>query len=113
MRRTTAALFVLAAVFAAATPLASQTRPRRVSQPLEDSGYSESQPRDAVLRPRTAGELPRAPRRSLGRTLFRVGMAAAVLGVAGRGGSCAPGRGSILLGGIGAASRIPRDDRRR
>ena len=111
MRKTTGVLFLLAALFAAATPLASQTRPRRVSQSVEETGYSESQPRAAVLRPRTAGELPRPPRRSLGRTLFRVGMAAAVLGVAGRGGSCAPSRGSILLGGVEAASRIPRDRR--
>ncbi|HEV2862594.1 MAG TPA: hypothetical protein VGX48_16390 [Pyrinomonadaceae bacterium] len=110
MRKITAAAFLLAALFAAATPLSSQTRPRRVSQPDEETGYSDSQPRGVLSRPRAAGsgaagEVPRAGRRSLGGTLLRVGMAAAVLGVAGRRGGCAPSRRHILWDGINTGTR--------
>ena len=114
MRKIAAAAFLLSAVLAAATPLASQTRPRRVTPADEETGYSESQPRGALSRPRTAGsavESPRSGRRSLAGTLLRVGMTAAVLGTAGRGASCAPSRRQILLGGISAGIR--RYDRRR
>ena len=115
MRRFTAAALALTALLAAATPLASQTRPRRVSQTDEGTGYSESQPRADAARPRTADEFPRRRRRSLGGTLLRVGMTAAVLGTVGRGASCAPSRSSILLGGIraGTEAGARRDDRRR
>ncbi len=120
MRKFVAAALLLSALLAAATPLASQTRPRRVSQPEEETGYSESQPRSIGSRPRTAGvgaagELPRSRRRSLAGTLLRVGMTAAVLGVGGRGGSCSPSRRNILLGGVnsGINAGTRRDDRRR
>ena len=108
MRKIAAAAFLISALFAAATPLSSQTRPRRVSQIDEETGYSESQPRGVLSRPRTAGvagELPRAGRRSLGGTLLRVGVTAAVLGVAGRRGGCAPSRRHILWDGINAGTR--------
>lgn len=108
MRKIVAAAFLLSALLAAATPLSSQTRPRRVSPTDEETGYSDSQPRGVTSRPRTAGaagELPRARRRGLGGTLLRVGMAAAVLGVAGRRGGCAPSRREILWDGIGAGTR--------
>lgn len=114
MRKIAAAAFLLSALLAAATPLASQTRPRRVSPPEEETGYSESQPRGVLSRARTTGppvESPRAGRRGLAGTLLRVGMTAAVLGTARRGGGCAPARRHILLGGIDAGIR--RDERRR
>ena len=116
MRKFAAAAFMLSALLAASTPLASQTRPRRVSQVHEETGYSESQPRAAAdTRPRTAGELPGRRRRGEAGTLLRVGMTAAVLGTVGRGASCAPSRSSILLGGIraGTEAAARRDDRRR
>ncbi|HLM56134.1 MAG TPA: hypothetical protein VK422_08370 [Pyrinomonadaceae bacterium] len=107
MRKIAAAAFLMSALFAAATPLSSQTRPRRVSPTDEETGYSESQPRGVLSRPRAAGaagELPRRGRRSLGGTLLRVGMTAAVLGTAGRRGGCAPSRYQILMGSIDAAT---------
>lgn len=110
MRKIAAAAFLIAALFAAATPLSSQTRPRRVTPIDEETGYSESQPRGVLSRPRAAGvgaagESPRPARRSLGRTLLRVGMTAAVIGTAGRGGVCAPSRRHILWGAVNAGTR--------
>lgn len=110
MRKIAAAAFLISALLAAATPLSSQTRPRRVSPTDEETGYSESQPRGVPSRPRTAGvgaagELPRPGRRSLGGTLLRVGMTAAVLGVAGRRGGCAPSRRQVLWGSINSGIR--------
>lgn len=107
MRKTAAALFLLLATLATAQPLASQTRPRRVSETAE-VGYSDSQPREAAGRPRTTGAPVREGERRRGRgwgTLLRAGMTAAVIGVGvgvrGRG-SCTPSRGDLIL------SRIPR-----
>lgn len=112
MRKIAAAALLISALFAAATPLSSQTRPRRVSPIDEETGYSESQPRGVLSRPRTAaGESPRPGRRSLGGTLLRVGVTAALLGTAGRGGGCAPSRRQIIMGSVN--SGIHRDDRRR
>jgi len=102
MSKTAAALFLLLATLAAAQPLASQTRPRRVSE-TNDVGYSDSQPRATAARPRTAGAGPlREGERRGGRsrvgTLLRAGMRTAVIAVTTRGSVCTPSRGHILGG---------------
>lgn len=102
MSKTAAALFLLLATLATAQPLASQTRPRRVSE--TEVGYSDSQPRDVTARPRTTGAGPlregerRGGRRRAG-TLLRAGMRTAVIAVTTRGNVCTPSRGHVL-GGI-------------
>ena len=100
MSKTVAALFLLLATLATAQPLASQTRPRRVSETTE-VGYSDSQPPGTAVRARTAGVAPvregerRGGRRRAG-TLLRAGMTAAVIAVTTRGSVCTPSRGHIL-----------------
>jgi hypothetical protein len=116
MRKTAAALFLLLATLATAQPLASQTRPRRVSESTE-VGYSESQPRAAAGRARRTGDGPlREGERSGGRrragSLLRAGMTAAAIAASVRGwGSCTPSRGDLILGRI--PRRVPGVDARR
>jgi hypothetical protein len=111
MTKTAAAVLLLAATLGAATPLASQTRPRRVTQVSQtpEEGYSESQPRAAAPRPRTVADAGRPEGERRGRrwpgTLLRVGITAAVIGATTRGhGSCTPSRGHIL----GLPGHVPR-----
>lgn len=101
MSKTAAALFLLLAALATAQPLASQTRPRRVSE--TEVGYSDSQPREVAARPRTTGAGPlregeRRGGRSRAGTILRAGMKAAVIAVTTRGSVCTPSRGHILGG---------------
>jgi len=110
MSKKVAALFLLSALLACAQPLASQTRPRRVSETIE-TGYSESQPREAAARQRPAGvapvrEVERRGGRSLAGTLLRAGVTAAAVGVSVRGrGGCRRSRG---INRVGIPRRFPR-----
>ncbi len=104
MSKPAAALFLLLATLATAQPIASQTRPRRVSETTE-VGYSDSQPREVAARPRTtgAGPLREGERRGGGRqagALLRAGMRTAVIAVTTRGSVCTPSRGRLILGRV-------------
>lgn len=90
MRKVNVSALVLAVLLAAAAPVGSQTRPRRVGPAAAPADvYSESGPRSRAEEERAEGERP-ARRSRWRRVLLEAGIAAATVGRAGR--SCTPSR---------------------
>lgn len=101
MKKVTVSALAFAFLLAAAAPVGSQTRPRRVNPVPTEEVYSESGPRpraeESRAEERVEGERPR--RRSRWRhVLLGAGVAAAVYGARRGGDSCTPSR--HVIGGF-------------
>ncbi len=98
MKKVTISALAFAVLLSAATPVGSQTRPRRVNPAPTEEVYSESGPRprtaervEVSAEERFEGERPRR-RSRWRRMLFEAGLAVATSRV---GGSCTPSRGVL------------------